>query len=219
MRKMGTKEQRSALRAAVCRGDGPAIGRLARRGYRVLAVAERDASGRRDLREDRVNRLCFAGLLGLADSVRDTAARAVRGLRAAGVNVMMLTGDHPSTAEAIAAELDLIDGWRVVTGPDLDKLPGQAGVFARVSPDQKVRIVVGAQLGQTLLAGVIQTPAMSQFFGCRPPGLAGGIGTGAAATASLGAPLISRVLAAATAVPPAAAAGSTAISPVSSPAA
>ena len=62
---------------------------------------------------------------------------------------MMLTGDHPSTAEAIAAELDLLDGGRVVTGPELDdltdpeldKLVTQAAVFARVSPDHKVRIV------------------------------------------------------------------------------
>lgn len=123
--------------------------RLARNGYRVLAVAERDASSRRDLREDRIIRLTFAGLLALADPVRDSAAEAVRGLRAAKVDVMMLTGDHPSTAEAIAAELDLLEGRRVTTGPELDllteaeldKLVSQVGVFARVSPDHKVRIV------------------------------------------------------------------------------
>ncbi len=126
-----------------------AVDQLARDGYRVLAVAERDASSRRDLREDRIERLRFTGLLALTDPVRDTAAAAIRGLRAAQVGVMMLTGDHPSTAEAIAAELDLLDGGRVVTGPELDactdreldKLVTQAAVFARVSPDHKVRIV------------------------------------------------------------------------------
>ena len=126
-----------------------AVDQLARDGYRVLAVAERDASSRRDLREDRIERLRFTGLLALTDPVRDTAAAAIRGLRAAHVGVMMLTGDHPSTAEAIAAELDLLDGGRVVTGPELDaltdreldKLVTQAAVFARVSPDHKVRIV------------------------------------------------------------------------------
>jgi len=123
--------------------------RLATSGYRVLAVAERAASGRRDLREDRISRLCFAGLLALTDPVRDTAAQAIRGLRAAGVGVLMLTGDHPSTASAIAAELGLGDGAGVVTGSqldrltdsDLDKLVTRAAVFARVSPEHKVKIV------------------------------------------------------------------------------
>ena len=123
--------------------------RLATSGYRVLAVAERAASGRRDLREDRISRLCFAGLLALTDPVRDTAAEAIRGLRAAGVGVLMLTGDHPSTASAIASELGLGDGAGVVTGSqldrltdsDLDKLVTRAAVFARVSPEHKVKIV------------------------------------------------------------------------------
>ncbi|HCU94027.1 MAG TPA: hypothetical protein DHU96_15395 [Actinobacteria bacterium] len=133
---------------------------LARRGYRVLAVAEREASGRRDLREDRIDRLCLVGLLALTDPVRGTAAQAVRGLRAAGVEVVMLTGDHPSTAEAIAAELDLLNGRRVVTGrdldqladPDLDELVAQVGVFARVSPDHKVRIVAALRRAGRVVA-------------------------------------------------------------------
>jgi cation-transporting P-type ATPase I len=127
--------------------------RLARRGYRVLAVAERDASGRRDLREDHVERLRFAGLLTFTDPVRESAARAVHGLRSAGVEVVMITGDHRSTAEAIAAELGLINGRSVVTGPELDALGdpeldtilGKVGVFARVTPEQKVRIVAALQ--------------------------------------------------------------------------
>jgi len=129
------------------------VERLARQGYRVLAAAERDASSRRDLREDRIERLHLAGLLALTDPVRGTAAKAVRELRAAGVDVMMLTGDHPSTAEAIAAELDLQAGRLVVTGPeldaladaDLDKILSEVSVFARVSPEHKVRIVAALQ--------------------------------------------------------------------------
>jgi cation-transporting ATPase I len=139
---------------------GEAADRLARRGNRVLAVAERDVSGRRELREGRVRRLCFAGLLAFTDPVRDSAARAVRGLRTAGMDVMMITGDHPSTAESIAAELGLIDGRRVVTGPsldalsdpDLDQLLAKVGVFARVSPEQKVRIVAALQRGGHVVA-------------------------------------------------------------------
>ncbi|HEX9066307.1 MAG TPA: cation-translocating P-type ATPase, partial [Streptosporangiaceae bacterium] len=139
----------ATLDARARRSIERAADRLARSGYRVLAVAERDASSRRDLREDRITRLRFAGLLALADPVRDSAAAAVRGLRAARVGVLMLTGDHPSTAEAIAAELGLLEDGRVVTGPELDRLSdpeldrlvGTASVFARVSPDHKVRIV------------------------------------------------------------------------------
>jgi cation-transporting ATPase I len=136
------------------------VERLARGGYRVLAVAERDASTRRDLREDRIQRLRFVGLLALSDPVRVSAAAAVRGLRAAGVDVLMLTGDHPSTAEAIAAELDLLDDRPVVTGPQLDTLADpdltqivrDASVFARVSPTHKVRIVAALQRAGRVVA-------------------------------------------------------------------
>jgi cation-transporting ATPase I len=128
------------------------VERLAQRGYRVLAVAERSASDRRVLGADRVERLEFLGLLCLADSVRPTAAAAVGNLRRAGVEVVMLTGDHPSTAEAIAAELGL-RGGPVVTGPELDALDesrlaevaGETSVFARVSPTHKVLIVQALQ--------------------------------------------------------------------------
>jgi cation-transporting ATPase I len=134
--------------------------RLARSGYRVLAVAERDGSDVGDLREDHVRRLVFAGLLALTDPARDTAALAIRGLRAARVDVMMLTGDHPSTAEAIAAELGLLNGHRVVTGRELDaatdaevdKLVQEAAVFARVSPDHKVRIVAALRRSGRVVA-------------------------------------------------------------------
>jgi cation-transporting P-type ATPase I len=134
--------------------------KLARNGYRVLAVAERDASGRRDLREDRIERLCFAGLLALTDPVRGTAAGAVRGLREAGIDVLMLTGDHPSTAGAIAAELGLLNGGTVVTGaeldeltdPELDKLAPRTAVFARVSPEHKVRIVAALRRAGRVVA-------------------------------------------------------------------
>ncbi|MDQ4102596.1 MAG: cation-translocating P-type ATPase, partial [Actinomycetota bacterium] len=125
------------------------VERLARRGYRVLAVAERTASERPDLDESRLHDLEFCGLVALADPVRPTAAESVGTLRRAGVDVTMLTGDHPSTAEAIAAELGLLNGGRVVTGTQLDGMDdGQLAaalpdisVFARVDPAQKARIV------------------------------------------------------------------------------
>ncbi|GAA3122285.1 cation-translocating P-type ATPase [Streptosporangium carneum] len=125
------------------------VDRLALQGYRVLAVAERPASDRRDLDESRVEGLTFLGFLCLADPVRPTAAESVRRLALAGVRIVMITGDHPSTAEAIAAELDVLDGGRVMTGPELDELDDEAltralpgvAVFARTTPAHKVRIV------------------------------------------------------------------------------
>ncbi|WP_091560057.1 cation-translocating P-type ATPase [Micromonospora pattaloongensis] len=140
------------------------VERMARQGLRVLAVAERRASARDDLDDGRVERLELCGLLGLADPPRETAPEAVRRLRDAGVTVVMLTGDHPSTAEAIAGHLGLLDGGGVaaegggggaadgggvVTGarlddadrPEFDAMVGGARVFARVSPAHKVAVV------------------------------------------------------------------------------
>jgi cation-transporting ATPase I len=125
------------------------VERLARRGLRVLAIAERPASNRSEVGDERVSGMELLGFLGLADSVRPTAAAAVVDLRAAGIDVVMITGDHPSTARAIGAELGIVNGHRVVTGPELDAMSdaqldaalGEVSVFARVTPTDKVRIV------------------------------------------------------------------------------
>ncbi|MEU3163979.1 HAD-IC family P-type ATPase [Streptosporangium sp. NPDC006930] len=125
------------------------LDQLARQGYRVLAVAERPASNRRDLDESRIQELCFLGFLGLADPVRPTAAESVGRLTRAGVHVIMITGDHPSTAEAIGVELNVLNGGQVMTGPELDEMDDDAlvgalpevTVFARTTPAHKARIV------------------------------------------------------------------------------
>lgn len=126
---------------------------LTRRGLRVLCVARRPANEHRDLDDDRVQDLILLGFLAIADPVRPTAAAAVADLKSAGVSVVMITGDHPSTAEGIAAELGLLNGHPTLTGADLDeldddeltaRLPGVA-VFARVTPAHKVRIVGALQ--------------------------------------------------------------------------
>ena len=144
---------KGAPEAVLARCDPPvpsdSVDRLAHQGFRVLAVAERPAEGIDDLTDDRIHGLTFRGLLALADPVRPTAAQAVAELRRAGVQVAMITGDHPSTAAAIAAELSLGDGKAMMTGAEVDasdddelavRAP-EITVFARVSPAQKARIV------------------------------------------------------------------------------
>ena len=125
------------------------VSELASRGLRVLAVAERALAHGQELSVDSVTELCFVGLLAFRDPVRTTAARAVADLRRAGLHPVMVTGDHPSTAQAIAVELGLSVLPRVLTGAELAQLDedelldrvGDIDVFARVSPSQKVRIV------------------------------------------------------------------------------
>ncbi|MGH3662017.1 MAG: HAD-IC family P-type ATPase [Micromonosporaceae bacterium] len=129
------------------------VDRLASQGLRVLAVAERAASPRRLLDNGRIERLEFRGLLGLADPVRATAADAVDRLHRAGITAVMITGDHPGTAQAIANELGIHSPHGVVTGPELDgltqpelrELAAKATIFARVNPSHKVAIVRALQ--------------------------------------------------------------------------
>ncbi|MGZ6954126.1 MAG: cation-translocating P-type ATPase [Acidimicrobiia bacterium] len=128
------------------------VARLAEQGLRVLAVGERAASGRADLDDERVNRLELLGYVTVADMARPSAIKPIMQLHRAGIAVVMLTGDHPSTAQAIASELGLLDG-RIVAGPELDRLTdaeldgvvGDTTVFARVTPAHKVRIVEAFQ--------------------------------------------------------------------------
>ncbi|MGP4050561.1 cation-translocating P-type ATPase [Streptomyces sp. 2A115] len=147
------------------------IDRLARRGLRVLAVAEHvlppDApqdsaalAGLADLSEEGLDGLCLLGLLGLADPVRATAAESVNRLARAGVRIVMVTGDHPSTASAIARELRPDEEPRLMTGTELDSLDDAAlagtlpdiTVFARVTPAHKVRIVTALRAAGRIVA-------------------------------------------------------------------
>jgi cation-transporting ATPase I len=133
------------------------VERLARQGLRLLAVAERAVpdvgAGPCALDDETVDGLVLLGLLVLSDPVRPTAANAVSDLGAAGVRVVMVTGDHPSTAQGIAAELGVLGQGRVVTGGELAAMNDAAlagciddvAVFARVTPVDKVRIVAAFQ--------------------------------------------------------------------------
>lgn len=133
--------------------------RLAAEGHRVLAVAELRGTTDGRLNDDAVSGLGFLGFLAFADRVRPTAADAVRRLADAGVHIVMITGDHPGTAESMARELGVLDGRRVVTGAELDGLDDRAldallpeiGVVARGTPVHKVHVVQAFQrLGRTV---------------------------------------------------------------------
>lgn len=135
---------------------------LARRGLRVLAVAERVTDVEDRLDPSRLVGLNFCGFLAFSDPVRPSAAAAIERLRNAGVTTVMITGDHPSTAEAIASELDLMRGKRVLVGAELAKLSddeldgqiNQISIFARVTPSQKVRVVRALQRAKHVVAMV-----------------------------------------------------------------
>ncbi|MEV8552246.1 cation-translocating P-type ATPase [Streptomyces glaucescens] len=125
---------------------------LAADGLRVLAVARRRLAETEDDAEvcdEQPHDLEFVGLLALADVARETSDVLVRGLRAAGVRPVMLTGDHPQTARAIALDLGWPEDTAVVTGDDLaaadrgerSRMLRDADVVARVAPEQKLQVV------------------------------------------------------------------------------
>ncbi|AOR35876.1 ATPase [Streptomyces fodineus] len=126
---------------------------LAGDGLRVLAVAERrlgaDEQEAADVLEQPLRELEFIGLLALSDVPRETSTALVEGLQKAGVRPVMLTGDHPQTARAIAADLGWPEDTVVVTGDELAaadraaraRMLRDAGVVARVAPEQKLQVV------------------------------------------------------------------------------
>ena len=121
----------------------------AEEGLRVLAVAKRELEPSVALNEDDVEReLVLVGLVALHDPLRPTAAQAVADARGAGIDLKMLTGDHPVTARAIAASLGIDDG----------------DVFARITPADKLHIVEELQASGEVVAvtgdGVNDAPAL-----------------------------------------------------------
>ena len=122
---------------------------MAERGLRVLALATGRVEGVNDLA---LQRLVFVGFVGLSDPPAEGVGDALAQLREAGVRVVMLTGDHRRTAEAVGRELGLLDeGERVLDGPVIERASEEAldaelrrlvGV-SRVSPAAKLRVVEG----------------------------------------------------------------------------
>ncbi|MCA9319465.1 MAG: HAD-IC family P-type ATPase, partial [Planctomycetes bacterium] len=143
---------------------------MAEAALRVLALADRDGASREDVHAG----LRFLGLVGMIDPPRDAARDAVATCRKAGIRVIMITGDHPRTASAVARELGFASHDRVLTGAELDRMDearwGQelrdVDVFARVSPEHKLRIVTELQAQGEVVAmtgdGVNDAPALKK---------------------------------------------------------
>ncbi|MCA3220051.1 MAG: cation-translocating P-type ATPase [Burkholderiales bacterium] len=152
---------------------------MAGHALRVLAVARRDDATLDNAVED----MTLLGLVGLIDPPRDEAKAALAACRSAGVRVVMITGDHPVTAAAVARELGLLEAatnatdktsGRIISGAELATLDDAAlaqrvreiAVYARVSPAHKLRVVTALQAHGHVVAmtgdGVNDAPALKK---------------------------------------------------------
>jgi Ca2+-transporting ATPase len=137
---------------------------------RVLALACKPNASPKDAEREMV----FLGLAGMIDPPRPEAKAAVRKCETSGIKAVMITGDHPITAQAIALELGLLKAGRVVTGVELDRMSEEdldrevdgIEVYARVSPAHKLRVVTALQKKGHFVAmtgdGVNDAPALKK---------------------------------------------------------
>ncbi|MDO8664290.1 MAG: HAD-IC family P-type ATPase [Candidatus Liptonbacteria bacterium] len=123
--------------------------KLARNGFRVVAYAI-NSDSERSINPDAIPPLTFVGFFGMNDALRPEVKEAMQRVRAADMRVVMITGDHSLTAQAIAKEADIWrEGDSVLTGEEIDKMSddelaeklARTSVFARVTPDHKLRII------------------------------------------------------------------------------
>ena len=150
---------------------------MANKALRVLAMAYRDlpgAPGNNDITELE-KELIFAGMLGMIDPARPEVIDAVSKCNSAGIRAVMITGDHKTTALAIAREIGIYkEGDLAITGGELEKMNDEEfsknvtkyAVYARVAPEHKVRIVKAWQAHGDVVAmtgdGVNDAPALKQ---------------------------------------------------------
>jgi Ca2+-transporting ATPase len=143
---------------------------MAKEALRVLAIAYKP-----DTQIDNAQKeMVFLGLVGMIDPPRQEAKAAVQTCETAGIRPIMITGDHPLTAQAIAHELGILKDGRVVTGVELDQMDeaqldrniDKINVYARVSPAHKLRVVTAFQRQGHVVAmtgdGVNDAPALKK---------------------------------------------------------
>jgi Ca2+-transporting ATPase len=147
------------------------VGRqLASQALRVLAIASKTPATVADAERN----MTFLGLVGMIDPPRPEAKTAIQRCGQAGIKVVMITGDHPLTAEGVARELGLLTHGRVVVGTALEEMSDAAlayaveeiEVYARVSPAHKLRVVTALQQHGHVVAmtgdGVNDAPALKK---------------------------------------------------------
>jgi P-type Ca2+ transporter type 2C len=164
--RLGVLEERKVLAAT---------GEMAASGLRVLGVARAHWAGALpgSLPDDqRVFKFSFVGLVGLADPLRPSVPAAVKDCYAAGIRVIMITGDYPVTAKNIAAQIPLRNATEVITGPELRKMSDSelerrirtVNIFARVVPEQKLQLIHALRATGEVVAmtgdGVNDAPAL-----------------------------------------------------------
>jgi P-type Ca2+ transporter type 2C len=159
-----------ALDAETAEGMKQVARVMASQALRVLALARKTEAKR----DDAENGMTFLGLVGMIDPPRPEAARAIRTCREAGIRPVMITGDHPLTAEAVARELGLLAGGRAVAGAELEAMDQaqleqevqSIELYARVSPEHKLRVVTALQKNREIVAmtgdGVNDAPALKK---------------------------------------------------------
>ena len=147
-----------------------AVREMAGDALRVLAVAKKANATIEDAERD----MTFVGLVGMLDPPRPEARSAVERCNRAGIRVIMITGDHPLTAQAIAREIGLVHTGRAVSGAELEDMPDEElvrevesiEVYARVSPAHKLRVVTALQDRGHIVAmtgdGVNDAPALKK---------------------------------------------------------
>jgi P-type Ca2+ transporter type 2C len=143
---------------------------MASQALRVLAVAYKANATFEDCEHDMV----FVGLVGMIDPPRSEARAAIQRCEQAGIKTVMITGDHPVTAEAVARELGLLNKGRVIRGSELEAMSEtnferaveEISVYARVSPAHKLRVVTALQKKDHVVAmtgdGVNDAPALKK---------------------------------------------------------
>jgi Ca2+-transporting ATPase len=143
---------------------------MAKEALRVLAIAYKPNTRIEDAEKDMI----FLGLVGMIDPPRQEAKTAVQICESAGIKPVMITGDHPLTAQAIARELGILKKGRIITGVELDQIDEaqldrdieEISVYARVSPAHKLRIVSAFQKRDHVVAmtgdGVNDAPALKK---------------------------------------------------------
>ena len=147
-----------------------AVRDMADEALRVLAIAKKEHATLEDAERD----MTFLGLVGMIDPPRVEARAAVEQCHRAGIRVVMITGDHPLTARAIAREIGLLESGRSVTGAELEAMSDEElasqveriEVYARVSPADKLRVVSALQERGHIVAmtgdGVNDAPALKK---------------------------------------------------------